>query len=150
MKHAPKSRLVAGLLCALGLLCAAAPATSAVPTLPTGYIPFIPIVTFPLLIPKPIVATCDLSSGNGGVDWFVTRDLRVTSYLGWSADAITFRYEASATGSYNFRIVIRETDRFGDTITRSELRTVALTGIKNVTSERFVAPAEARSRKKIK
>ena len=131
MKHAQKSRLVAGLLCAIGLLCAAAPpvsAASAVPTLPTGYIPFIPIVTFPLLIPKPIVATCDLSSGNGGVDWFVTRDLRVTSYLGWSADAITFRYEASATGSYNFRIVIRETDRFGDTITRSELRTVALTG----------------------
>jgi hypothetical protein len=73
------------------------------------------------------VATCDLSTGNDGVDWFVSRDLRVTGYLGWSADAITFRYEANTTGSYKFRIVIREMDRFGDTITRSELKTVALT-----------------------
>jgi hypothetical protein len=127
MKHASKSRLVAGLLCAAGLMAVGSPTLAATPVVPTGYIPFIPINITPFLVPKPILASCDLSTGSNGAVRLVSRDLRITGYNGWSADAITFRYEGGVTGTYKYRIVIREQDRFGDTITRSELKSVALT-----------------------
>jgi hypothetical protein len=130
MKHAAKSRLIFALLCAASVLSVGSNARAdapAVPTLPTGYVPYIPGLIIPLLIPKPVIAGCDLPTGAGSTNWFVSRDVRVTGYSGWSADAITFRYEAATSGSYKFRIVIRETDRFGDIITRSELKTASLT-----------------------
>ena len=133
MKHitkfatSPKLRLISALLCVAGAMSVASNATATTPTLPTGYVPYIPGIIIPFLIPKPIVASCDLATGTAGDDWFVSRDVRLSGYAGWSADAITFRYTASATGSYNFRMVIRESDRFGDVITRSELKTITLT-----------------------
>lgn len=112
------------------LLCAATASgvsTQVQASLPTGYVPFIPPIIFIPLLPKPTVASCPLATtATAGARYFVSRDVRVNSYSGWSADSATFRYEASVTGSYKFRIVIRHLDRFGDTITRSEVKTVSL------------------------
>jgi Repeat of unknown function (DUF5648) len=125
MKRNVMSRLVSGLVCAASAIGIASSATA--DSLPTGYVPYIPPLIIVPLLAKPVMASCDLATGAGSGGWLVERDVRITSYQGWSVDNITFRYSANVTGTYKFRIVIRETDRFGDTITRSELKSVALT-----------------------
>jgi hypothetical protein len=126
MKRNVLSRFFTSLLCAaavtgttLGSQASAEPST--------GYIPYIPpVIIIPIFL-KPIMAQCTISAAATETQWFVTRDVRLNGYLGWSADSVKFRYQALTSGTYKFRIVIRDTDRYGDLITRSEVRSVALT-----------------------
>ncbi len=92
----------------------------------TGYIPFIPII-FPIFPIKPMQSSCELRSGNTFSNWFTTRDIKVTSYFGWSVDSAKIRYQATTTGTYTFRLVLRHVDRTGDMITKSEVKTINLT-----------------------
>jgi Repeat of unknown function (DUF5648) len=93
----------------------------------TGYIPYIPIL-FPIFpIIKPMQSSCELSASASPTPWFTTRDIKVTGYMGWSVDSAKIRYEATATGTYTFRLVLRDVDRSGDMITKSEVKTINLT-----------------------
>jgi Repeat of unknown function (DUF5648) len=95
----------------------------------TSYVPFIP-VTIPVVflseLIKPIKASCALPA-SGNVAWFVTRDIRVTNYQGWSVNSARIRYSASVSGTYQFRLVLRETNRAGNLITKSEVKSISLT-----------------------
>ncbi len=115
--------LLAGCIAGASLVSTAGAET---PPPATGYTPFIPIV-FPIfVIPKPVTASCTINNTSAPL-WYAQRDIRATSYQGWSVDNITIRYGANTTGNYTFRIVVRETSRTGDIITKSEMKTVALT-----------------------
>jgi hypothetical protein len=119
---------------AASLLAAAAVASSfnasAEPSAPsTGYVPFIPIVIPPLFLSeliKPLQASCALPA-SGNIPWFVSRDIRVTGYDGWSVNSARMRYSANTSGTYQFRLVLRETDRNGNLITKSEMKSINLT-----------------------
>jgi Repeat of unknown function (DUF5648) len=91
----------------------------------TGYIPFIPII-FPIFPIKPIKSSCELRTTDTFSNWFATRDIKIANYLGWSIDSAKIRYYASSTGTYTFRLVLRDTNRSGDMITKSEMKTVNL------------------------
>jgi hypothetical protein len=128
--HTPR-RVAAALLAACIATTSFTSTASAEITAPpaTGYIPFIiPVIPAIFLseFVKPVQASCALPA-SGDVAWFVNRDIRVTDYAGWSVNSARIRYSASVTGTYKFRIVLRETDRNGNLITKSELKSVNLT-----------------------
>ncbi len=139
MKSAYSVRRVAAALlaaCVASTTLVSTASAEAVPTPATGYIPLIPII-FPIYpIIKPVQSTCALRDDSAGTNWFVSRDIRITGYNGWSVDSAAVRYEASVSGNYKFRMVLRHTNRDGDIITKSEVKTIAMTaGVqKNVTT----------------
>jgi hypothetical protein len=94
----------------------------------TGFVPIVPIVINPIFFSeffKPIKASCAFSSGT--LDrWYTSRDIRITGYNGWSANSLRVRYSALVSGNYQFRVVIRDTDRNGDIITKSQVKSVNL------------------------
>lgn len=104
----------------IGSASAEAPATSYIPIFPV----FNPVFLAELI--KPVQSSCAFSALSSDW-WFVTRDIRVTGYQGWSVNSLRVRYSASTTGTYQFRIVVRENDRNGNLITKSELKSVNLT-----------------------
>ncbi|TAG00464.1 MAG: hypothetical protein EAZ43_13615 [Betaproteobacteria bacterium] len=78
-----------------------------------------------ILLVRPNQYSCPLATGNSSI-YFASRDIQLSSYNGWSIDTVTIRYWAAISGTYSFRIVIRDTDRYGNVISRSTLRTVTL------------------------
>jgi hypothetical protein len=96
------------------------PANAAMPG--EAYVPFLPILYPFLFVLRPVQHECAPSAGNVGM--FVTRDVHVSNYDGWSIDSAKLRYSASASGEYSYRLVVRHMSRSGDIITKSELKTV--------------------------
>jgi hypothetical protein len=126
MKNVSNIRHVAAALlmgCVAGALTYPAHAEDAPAT---SYTPFIPI-TFPIFaLIKPIKASCALAT-SGPASWSTARDVLVRDYPGASVDSVKMRYGASVSGNYSFRIVIRENNRSGHVVTKSETKTVYLT-----------------------
>lgn len=120
-------RVAASLLAACAFTGAIVPTASADEPA-TSYIPIFPVFNpiFLAELIKPMQSSCALGAG-ANPSWFVTRDIRVTGYPGWSVNSLRVRYSATATGTYQFRVVLRETDRLGNLITKSELKSVNLT-----------------------
>jgi hypothetical protein len=129
MKSVKSFRRVAASLLAAAAVAGTFNVSAEAPVPDTGYVPFIPIIIPPVFLSeliKPLQASCALPA-SGDVAWFVSRDIRVTNYQGWSANSARIRYSANTSGAYQFRIVLRETDRNGNLITKSALKTINLT-----------------------
>jgi hypothetical protein len=107
----------------------------------TGYVPFLPpiLIPFPLL-ERPIVEQCAINESNF-IDWFATRDVHVSSYNAWSIESVKFRYRAAATGTYSFKVTVRDTSRGGDVIVKSETKTINLTAGTPVSAKTFFGHA---------
>lgn len=136
MKNASNFKSIAAALLA-GCVATAAlvnPARAEVPPPATGYIPFIPVVfpLFPLI--KPMQSTCEIRPSGTPFTRAVSRDFHVFGYSGWSIDSAKLRYVAYTTGTYKYRLVVRHTNRSGDIITKSELKTLNLVAGTPVTS----------------
>jgi hypothetical protein len=128
--HTPR-RVAAALLaaCIATTSFTSTAAAEAVAPPATGYVPILIPIIPPIFLSeffKPLQSSCDLPA-SGNTPWFVSRDIRVTGYSGWSVNSARIRYSADASGTYQFRIVLRETDRSGNLITKSEMKSVNLT-----------------------
>jgi hypothetical protein len=129
MKSVKSFRCVAASLLAAAAISSSFNASAEATPPATGYVPFIPIVIPPLFLSeliKPLQASC-APPASGNTPWFVTRDIRVTGYDGWSVNSARIRYSANTSGTYQFRLVLRETNRNGNLITKSELKSINLT-----------------------
>lgn len=136
MKNASNFKSIAAALLA-GCVATAAlvnPVHAEVPPPATGYTPFIPII-FPIFpIIKPMQSSCEIRASGATVSRLVSRDFHVFGYAGWSIDSAKLRYVAGTTGTYKYRLVVRHTNRSGDIITKSELKTLNLVAGTPVTS----------------
>ncbi|TAG46268.1 MAG: hypothetical protein EAZ30_13010 [Betaproteobacteria bacterium] len=111
---------------ALAAACLGGSVSASADTPATGFIPLLPPIIDPsIFFAKPTQYTCGLATG-GSPALYVSRDIQLNSYEAWSVDATTMRYWAPSAGAYSFRIVIRDTDRYGDIITRSAVKTITL------------------------
>ncbi len=124
MKNRSISRKFAAV--ALAAACLGGSVSAHADTPATGFIPLLPpIIDSSIFFAKPTQYTCALATGSTP-NYYVSRDIQLTNYEAWSVDATTIRYWAPTAGTYSFRIVIRDTDRYGDIITRSVVKTITL------------------------
>jgi hypothetical protein len=111
---------------ALAAACLGGSMSASADTPATGFIPLLPPIIDPsIFFAKPTQYDCPLATTSLG-SYYVSRDIQLSSYNAWSVDAVTMRYWAETAGTYSFRIVIRDTDRYGDIITRSSVKTITL------------------------
>lgn len=119
-------RALTGVLATVGM--ALSPVTTQATEAPaTGWVPILPPIVLPInLFQKPVQKSCGNPADAMSTSYFVSRDVRIDFYPGWSVDAATFRYSASTAGTYRFKIAIRDTSRAGDIVTLSNEQTVTL------------------------
>ena len=91
----------------------------------TAYVPILPPIIIILPFLKPVMASCALRTDHGA-GYFVSRDILINSYYGWSADSLAVRYQANVAGTYKFRITLRESNTNGDVITISPVQTITI------------------------
>lgn len=133
------SSIAASLLAACVATALVAPAAATTPE--QSFIPFLPPILLPFpLIERPIQQDCDIDPSPASW-WYVNRDVRVSNYDGWSLESAKFMYRASVTGTYTFKLTVRETDRSGHMIVQSTEKTLNLTANTPVDGKTFFGNA---------
>jgi Repeat of unknown function (DUF5648) len=116
-----------------------APASATSPA--ESYVPILPPLIFPLpLFERPLQASCAIDATTSSF-WFATRDVHVKGYDGWSVESAKFRYRASASGTYTFKLTLRDLNRSGHMIAQTTERTLELTAGTSVDAKTFFGNA---------